>query len=33
VIDKVYPFAEAQRALQYQEKGHAKGKVILKIRN
>lgn len=32
VIDKTYPFKEANDALNYLEKGHAKGKVIVKIK-
>lgn len=33
VIDRIFPFEEAQNALEYLETGRAKGKVILKIRN
>ena len=32
VIDRIYPFEEAQKALNYSETGRAKGKVILKIK-
>lgn len=32
VIDRVFPFEEAQKALEYSEAGRAKGKVILKIK-
>ncbi|WEG13430.1 NADP-dependent oxidoreductase [Pullulanibacillus sp. KACC 23026] len=32
VIDRIYPFEEAQKALDYSEAGRAKGKVILKIK-
>ncbi|WHY66761.1 NADP-dependent oxidoreductase [Neobacillus sp. SuZ13] len=32
VIDKVFPFHEAQKAMEYAESGRAKGKIILKIR-
>ena len=32
VIDKVFPFAESKDALAYLAKGHAKGKVVVKIR-
>lgn len=32
VIDRIYPFEEAQEALNYSETGRAKGKVILKIK-
>lgn len=32
VIDRVFPFAEAQRAMEYSELGRAKGKIILKIK-
>ncbi|MDY4377790.1 NADP-dependent oxidoreductase [Pectobacterium brasiliense] len=31
VIDKVFPFAEAKEALTYLARGHAKGKVVIKI--
>ncbi|QQN35148.1 NADP-dependent oxidoreductase [Rahnella aceris] len=31
VIDKVFPFAEAKEALAYLAKGHAKGKVVVKM--
>jgi len=32
VIDRVFPFHEAQKAMEYAEAGRAKGKIILKIR-
>jgi len=32
VIDKVFPFAETNEALEYIESGHAKGKVVVKIK-
>jgi alcohol dehydrogenase len=32
VIDRIFPFAEAQKAMEYSESGRAKGKVILKIK-
>jgi NADPH:quinone reductase-like Zn-dependent oxidoreductase len=32
VIDKVFPFESAKEALAYLEKGHAKGKVVVKMR-
>jgi alcohol dehydrogenase len=32
VIDQIFPFEEAQSALEYSETGRAKGKVILKIK-
>lgn len=32
VIDRIFPFEEAQKALEYSEAGRAKGKVILKIK-
>ena len=32
IIDKTYKFAEAIQALEYLSKGHARGKVIVKIR-
>ena len=32
VIDKVFPFAQAKEALAYLEKGRAKGKVVVQVR-
>lgn len=32
VVDRVYAFDEAQTAIEYLQRGHAKGKVIVKIR-
>ncbi|MEK4473589.1 NADP-dependent oxidoreductase [Paenibacillus sp. FSL R7-0048] len=32
VIDQVFPFLEAQKAMEYSESGRAKGKIILKIK-
>jgi hypothetical protein len=32
VVDRVFPFASTKEALAYVEKGHAKGKVIVKVR-
>lgn len=32
VIDRVFPFEEAQKAMEYAEAGRAKGKIILKIK-
>ena len=32
VIDRVFPFAQAQDALAYLEKGHAKGKVVVQMK-
>ena len=32
VIDRVFPFEDAQEAMEYAESGRAKGKIILKIR-
>jgi len=31
VIDQIFPFVEAQKAMEYSESGRAKGKIILKI--
>lgn len=31
VVDKVFSFADSQKALEYLEKGHARGKVVVKI--
>lgn len=31
VIDKVFPFAETQEALDWLQRGHAKGKIVVKI--
>ncbi len=31
VIDRVFPFHETQKALDYSEQGHAKGKIVVKI--
>ncbi|MNN78401.1 hypothetical protein D3C81_1949540 [compost metagenome] len=31
VIDKIFPFADAQKAMEYSETGRAKGKIILKM--
>lgn len=31
VIEKVFPFAETQQALDWLKRGHAKGKVVVKI--
>ena len=33
VVDRVYPFEEAKNALRYLQKGRAKGKVIVSIKN
>jgi len=32
VLDKVFPFAQANEALEYIESGHTKGKVVIKIK-
>jgi NADPH:quinone reductase-like Zn-dependent oxidoreductase len=32
VVDRVFPFESTQEALAYVEKGHAKGKVVIKVR-
>jgi NADPH:quinone reductase-like Zn-dependent oxidoreductase len=32
IIDKTYKFSESIQALEYLSKGHAKGKVVVKIR-
>ncbi|MEK4712604.1 NADP-dependent oxidoreductase [Sporosarcina sp. FSL K6-5500] len=32
VIDRIFPFEDAQKAMEYSESGRAKGKIILKIR-
>lgn len=32
VLDKVFPFESTNEALDYVESGHAKGKVVIKIR-
>ncbi|MDI2588822.1 NADP-dependent oxidoreductase [Psychrobacillus sp. NEAU-3TGS] len=32
IIDRVFPFEEAQKAMEYAESGRAKGKIIVKIR-
>ncbi|GGH19982.1 NADP-dependent oxidoreductase [Paenibacillus segetis] len=32
VIDQIFPFVEAQKAMEYSESGRAKGKIILKIK-
>ena len=31
VVDKVFPLAEAQAALDYSQSGRAKGKIVLKV--
>jgi len=33
VVDKVFSLADSQEALEYLEKGHARGKVVVKIRS
>lgn len=32
IIDRIFPFEDAQKAMEYAEAGRAKGKIILKIR-
>jgi alcohol dehydrogenase len=32
VVDRVFPFSQAKAAFDYLEKGHAKGKIVLKIK-
>jgi NADPH:quinone reductase-like Zn-dependent oxidoreductase len=32
ILDKTYKFSESIQALEYLSKGHAKGKVVVKIR-
>ena len=32
IIDRVFPFEEAKKALAYSETGKAKGKVVLKLK-
>ena len=32
VVDRVFPFESTNEALAYLEKGHAKGKVVIKVR-
>lgn len=33
IIDKVFPFGQAKEALAYLAEGHAKGKVVIKIKD
>jgi alcohol dehydrogenase len=33
VVDRVFPFAQASEAMAYLEAGHAKGKVVLSMRD
>jgi alcohol dehydrogenase len=32
VIDRIFPFEEAQKAMEFSEVGRAKGKIILKMK-
>jgi alcohol dehydrogenase len=32
VIDQIFSFEEAQKAMEYSESGRAKGKIVLKIK-
>ncbi|SFC36514.1 zinc-binding dehydrogenase [Kaistella jeonii] len=32
IIDKIFPFSESINALLYQKSGHAKGKIIIKMK-
>ena len=32
VVERVFPFESTQKALDFVEKGHAKGKVVVKVR-
>ncbi len=32
IIDRVFPFEDAQQAMEYAESGRAKGKIIVKIK-